>query len=181
MWAHYTECHTGLVIGFDGRENLLESLSPHRRIAPVVYGDERPSKPTYDDLTDAEVLLTKSREWAFEQERRLIDSLYSADPEATDTDEIRWSFRIRPESVREVILGCRVEAALEHEARMGSKPGTICARDAAEDSRERTSLCLRFRGQLPRRLAAHDTMSHSGRRQPGEPLLGDSAVHSRSE
>jgi hypothetical protein len=112
MWAHYTAAHTGLLIGFDPRLGILAGESPHRLFTRVEYAAQRPSKLTYDQLSDAEVLCTKSQEWAYEQEWRVVDSLYSADGEV-DASGHCWPFNIRPEAVTDVTLGCRVDPDTE--------------------------------------------------------------------
>ena len=82
-------------------------------MARVLYKDERPSKPTFEELTNDEILLIKSKEWKYEREWRIIDSLFSADGEATKNAPDCWPFWFRPESVCEVIVGCRSGDLLE--------------------------------------------------------------------
>jgi hypothetical protein len=113
MWAHYAAQHTGLVIGFDADGEILKSASPYRQLRKVVYAPNRPSGSTEADLTNEQVLLTKGEEWAYEGEWRIIDSLYAADGEG---DFHHWPFYIRPESVRELVLGCRCDAHTERDA-----------------------------------------------------------------
>jgi len=107
MWAHYADAHAGLAIGFDA-DAILANSSPHRRLERVRYVPERPTAATAMDLTDEEVLWTKSAEWRHEQEWRITDSHFSADGDAVDPPAChRWPFAIRPEAVQEVVLGCR--------------------------------------------------------------------------
>jgi hypothetical protein len=113
MWAHYAAGHTGLAIGFDSSGSILAEASPHRLFQRVTYSPDRPSKPTAMQLSDDEVWLTKSTEWEYEEEWRIIDSHLSAtEDRPADPDGNRWRFRIRPESVQCVILGCRAEHRL---------------------------------------------------------------------
>jgi hypothetical protein len=107
MWAHYAAAHTGFVIGFSEPGEILAIDSPHRHIAKVTYSDVRPSHPTFEEITNDELLLTKSKEWEYEQEWRILDSLYSADGDATREAPDCWPFKFRPESIKEVIVGCR--------------------------------------------------------------------------
>lgn len=111
MWAHYAAAHTGFVIGFESPEKILAVESPHRHIAKVTYAAERPSKITFEEITNDELLLTKSKEWEYEQEWRILDSLFSANGEASREVPNCWPFRFLPESVKEVIVGCRADPA----------------------------------------------------------------------
>jgi len=109
MWAHYAAAHTGFLIGFESPETILGSQSPHRHIAKVIYASERPSRITFEEITNDELLLTKSKEWEYEQEWRILDSLFSADGKAPVNAPDCWPFRFRPEAITEVIGGCRVD------------------------------------------------------------------------
>jgi hypothetical protein len=113
MWAHYAGAHTGIAIGFDAVTDLLRNASQHRLLRPVVYVPERPSALTLEELSDEAVVFTKSDQWGYEDEWRLVDSLQSADGEGEGPGKHWWPFRLDPARVREVILGCRCEAADE--------------------------------------------------------------------
>src|SRR5262245_60388936 len=71
MWAHYGAANTGFVIGFSEPERILKIDSPHRHVARVNYQVERPIKTTFGEITNDELLLTKSVEWADEKEWRI--------------------------------------------------------------------------------------------------------------
>lgn len=78
MWAHYAEKHTGICLEFDVR--TAEIGRAHRvlyRDAFPVIGPDDFSDPR--QLVDA-VLLTKSREWAYEDEYRLLARDEDLDP-----------------------------------------------------------------------------------------------------
>ena len=115
MWAHYTQGHTGLAIGFDPTLGLFAEDSPHRSpLLRVLYADERPSAASGNDLTNDQVLMTKSAEWEHEGEWRCVDSLFSASANESP-DGVHWLFSIKPASVSRVLLGCRCGLAFEHE------------------------------------------------------------------
>jgi len=107
MWAHYAAAHTGFVIGFSSPDEILAIDSPHRHIAKVNYAVERPGEVTFEEITNDELLLTKSIEWKYEQEWRILDSLYSADGDAPKSAPDSWPFKFRRESITQVIVGCR--------------------------------------------------------------------------
>ena len=81
MWAHYGAAHTGFVIGFSSPHMILATKSSHRHVAKVRYRFNRPSRQTFEEITNDELLLTKSNEWKYEREWRILDSWASADDE----------------------------------------------------------------------------------------------------
>jgi Protein of unknown function (DUF2971) len=113
MWAHYTERHRGFLIAFDDADGgILSVYSQHRDFGPVSYCHHRPSHSKMKAVTNQELFYWKNSEWAYEREWRIIDSLHSADGEATDLSRDCWPFKFRPEAVREVILGHRSGAII---------------------------------------------------------------------
>lgn len=75
MWAHYAKNHSGICVEYE----LLEFSSKlHFTPVPVVYSDERVSIHTLEDLANdmlrlfIESLTSKSPEWAYEKEWRII-------------------------------------------------------------------------------------------------------------
>ena len=78
MWAHYADKHNGICLEFDARKDqvgqgcrvLYQDTFP--RIGPDEF--DNPSL-----LVDA-VLLTKSRDWAYEDEYRILARDEEADP-----------------------------------------------------------------------------------------------------
>lgn len=107
MWAHYAEKHTGMCLGFE----IPEFRGTDRLVEPVVYAPER-----LTFLLDAEkdlyginqafvqaMLYTKSREWAYEQEYRVVANLDVQDP-VTGHFYVDFGSELQ---LREVILGAR--------------------------------------------------------------------------
>ena len=107
VWGHYAAAHTGFVIGFSSPGEILAIDSPHRHIAKVNDALEWPSRMTFEEITNDELLLTKSIEWEHEQEWRILDSLFSADCDTTESAPDCWLFKFRRESITQVIVGCR--------------------------------------------------------------------------
>lgn len=68
MWSHYSSNHTGVCIGFD------TTYEPFADAKPVIYSTERPrvgfNTPPEDLVT--QTLLTKSKNWKYEKETRVI-------------------------------------------------------------------------------------------------------------
>jgi hypothetical protein len=111
MWAHYAQSHTGLVIGFDGQhEYFHQQLGPSdefRHIRKVRYSDLRPTidLTTVEDATD--ILLTKSIEWSYEQEWRMMRPLEDVTETRVINNETIHLFSFPAACVQEVILGYR--------------------------------------------------------------------------
>lgn len=72
MWSHYAEHHKGFVvelrIAMDAPRDLLDSVMPF----PVVYQVERPVVDWASDFDVKPYFLTKSRDWKYEQEERIL-------------------------------------------------------------------------------------------------------------
>jgi hypothetical protein len=105
MWAHYADCHKGLLLEFDENHECFnrsdragEMLG---RLYPVQYSDERPSLSGAGVMPS--VFLSKSLEWAHEQEMRL---LWPASKPDFRIDQ-HLLYAIPPAALRRVILGCR--------------------------------------------------------------------------
>lgn len=107
MWAHYAEKHTGICLGFD----VPEFRGAERLLEPVIYAPERlaflldPEKDLYgiDKEFVLAMMLTKSREWAYEQEYRVFADLKIKDA-VTGHHYVNFGPELR---LREVILGAR--------------------------------------------------------------------------
>jgi len=111
MWAHYADAHRGVALGFDTETQILE-WSEQQRLQRVSYSKTRPSRALWEDVTNDDLLFTKSHEWSYEHEWRLVESHYNADDSGViepghENRPIHYSFRFKSESLRRVIIGCR--------------------------------------------------------------------------
>ena len=71
MWSHYSDEHKGLCLGFD-----LKSLIQKYDFFPVIYSNRMPKVKNADIDNKSALLksiLTKSKEWSYEQEWRIIE------------------------------------------------------------------------------------------------------------
>lgn len=95
MWAHYADCHKGICVGFDFADvNLFNGIVPLK----VNYTQNYPcDKLDVENFID-NVILTKSKDWAYENEWRLI---------FTNTQP-NFKF-INSWNIREVIFGCCID------------------------------------------------------------------------
>lgn len=112
MWAHYTATHRGFAIRYKAEViNALRNSAEHVASGPVQYQGAIPdlrwfSAPPGDHLRP--VLFTKSSDWSYEEEFRVI---------ATGVHGASAIFRtIDPALVSGIILGARAPAALVEKA-----------------------------------------------------------------
>ncbi|SDL65039.1 Protein of unknown function [Chryseobacterium taihuense] len=86
MWSHYANCHRGFCIGFNSIKLFNLILGS---LGPVVYSDEMPNVPLFDKSGIegiTRLLNTKSLDWAYEEEYRIIKS-FAANMAFTFEDE----------------------------------------------------------------------------------------------
>lgn len=120
MWAHYGNKHKGLVLEFDATAEKLW------RARQVVYADKLPlanadlmRNPTM--LLESS-LLTKSREWCYEQEYRILAREEKLDPTFSLATEGEF-LRLPPGAITTVIAGARADVATIREIIRRVRPG----------------------------------------------------------
>jgi hypothetical protein len=96
MWAHYTESHKGLCLGFDVTQDPALFITPLK----VQYAS---TYPIYNHLTDSaqlanKVLAVKSDHWVYEEEVRVMKTPMPANQ--------KISFNHL--ALREVLFGCNM-------------------------------------------------------------------------
>ncbi len=106
MWAHYTENHTGIVVGIEESEFVEDKES----IITVCYRDKMVLLPitSYEEDFDQnflkylrEVLSRKETMWAYEKEIRLYVDLHEKDIDGY------YYIDIQASSIKEIYLGLR--------------------------------------------------------------------------
>ena len=106
MWSHYGAQHRGVCVGFD-EEKLRSSAPTNDQGRPAYVG------PLMLDYSAAragpdKIFTTKSREWKYENERRLVSSLQPGNPS--------WGpgiWNVPPDSIKELVLGARMVPAVK--------------------------------------------------------------------
>ncbi len=119
MWSHYAAQHRGMVIEFDERHPIFHERRTEqddfRHLRPVVYSGTMPAI-TLDNFDVVDFILTKSSEWAYEREVRILkalsDSKRSISSIAPEYDI--YLFDMPSTAVKRVILGARTTPS-EHE------------------------------------------------------------------
>lgn len=80
MWSHYSYNHTGLVFEFD----ILEDRSFFKYLAQVSYEEKKYDLLSHTDYKNKDIkklLLTKYKDWEYEQEHRIIDLKFQGEKE----------------------------------------------------------------------------------------------------
>ncbi|MFW9686750.1 DUF2971 domain-containing protein [Vibrio parahaemolyticus] len=124
MWAHYADSHTGYCIAFDTSHSFFHrkesDLDELRHPRKVIYRDERP-KTTLKQLEGAELLLTKSTHWEYEDEWRMCMPLSDAEEVIeTGTDNV-YLFKFPETAILEVILGANATDTLTNSVKEAIK------------------------------------------------------------
>jgi hypothetical protein len=106
MWAHYSDNHKGIVVGFD--ESKLTKVSAE--IAEIEYRDDKVQLPVHADPRKIKVfeplikstLHRKEIKWKYEEEVRIYVGI-----DEKDVDGNYYYNGVPPESIREIYLGLR--------------------------------------------------------------------------
>ena len=104
-WSHYADSHRGFCVGFHtmNLEAFIEEQGPSLDLGPVDYTKEYPvinAYKTSDDDKTKKIVWTKSKDWEYEQEYRIIW-----------LNGANQLLRVPDGIIRRVILGCQVDPA----------------------------------------------------------------------
>ncbi len=121
MWSHYADSHRGFVIGFDSDNPFFHRERP-RTMTPldeVTYSDKRPVMPPIEKSIPEnvyEIFLTKSEEWAYEEELRMFAQPGTANSVEKDSRGFDiYLFDLPPEVFVEIIFGLLMSPSVKHE------------------------------------------------------------------
>lgn len=129
MWAHYADCHRGLVFEFDVTHSFFKrptAAGAIGNVRQVVYAATRPAIVAYNPSIPVEafanqlivdLLLTKGVEWQYEREWRLLYSLNDPTLYPHTVSNGLHLFPISPQAFTAVVLGCRASEATQSAVR----------------------------------------------------------------
>jgi hypothetical protein len=129
MWSHYTNSHTGFCVGFMKDHPVFKHrgnpVDPTRRMNPVQYSNQRiPVSLTPGKPIDMKVIYTKSTDWSYEQEERLVAVLSDADNRLAAVPYDICLFKVPHESISDITLGLRASPDMVAEVKeLGAKVG----------------------------------------------------------
>lgn len=103
MWSHYAASHTGICIGFD-MNKVFDAVKG--TLGKVTYQTTLPVKHLNDAAEQFihNLLFTKSNDWEYEDEYRLIKTTAS-----------KASIRIPLDAILEITFGCKIEQVKKNE------------------------------------------------------------------
>lgn len=114
MWSHYADQHRGMVIEFDeNHPTFNERRSPNdefRHLRKVVYASARPIV-TLETYSFEDLILTKSQEWAYEKEWRILKATADAAKVISASPYDICLFDLPTSTIKRVIFGARVTDA----------------------------------------------------------------------
>ena len=120
MWAHYANGHQGFVIEFDDRHPWFrqghEGFAHLGHLRKVRYSKRRPYA-SMDKLDEIDLLLTKSAQWKYEREMRLVLALQRCTQRLPRSPFDICLFALPPACVVGITLGCRGSWATEDRIR----------------------------------------------------------------
>lgn len=115
MWAHYGDKHRGVCLGFDVIDQGADKVIYEPSRLNKLLG----SKPSLENVSTEvikKLFTTKSTEWAYEKEQRIIVNFSNAQPD--DKGLYFVPFNNEALTLREVILGSRCEWSLKEAAQL---------------------------------------------------------------
>lgn len=107
MWGHYASSHQGFVIEFD----VSHSLFGPKELAGITYSKERPLAEAAEQLQHQQILLTKSSEWSYESEHRLIKPLKNLNQAMRRDKKEKHCVDLPFDAVKAIYFGCKVSKA----------------------------------------------------------------------
>ncbi|MGR0183720.1 DUF2971 domain-containing protein [Azospirillum aestuarii] len=115
MWAHYAGNHQGMVIEFDGSSHFFNRKRSENdecyHLREVNYSTERP-KRNFIDIDASILLLTKSVEWGYEKELRVMAPLRDASKVIKGPECDIHLFSFDPKCVSSIIFGARTATSV---------------------------------------------------------------------
>jgi hypothetical protein len=104
MWAHYAEKHTGICLGLDVEDAIINKVTYSNEKLQVEFGPHLAKYGLTVDLLK-KVISTKATDWSYERESRVMGALKVADPKT----KLFYHDFDQQVALREVILGHRCQ------------------------------------------------------------------------
>ena len=115
MWGHYTDNHRGFVVGFDSDHAFFSKRKTREDefgfLRQVNYQRERP-RVVLSDTSSPIWFNTKSDQWAYEKEWRMVRVLSECDSREENATFPFCLFGFPEDAVLEIIIGLRSTSSL---------------------------------------------------------------------
>jgi hypothetical protein len=115
MWAHYADNHRGLAIGFDSNHHFFarqrNATDEFGFLRKVDYRRKRPSA-VLSDTSSTVWFGTKSEQWAYEKEWRIVRVLADANQRIDSQPFPICLFEFPSDALKEIILGVKAAPSL---------------------------------------------------------------------
>lgn len=115
MWSHYTNAHKGFCIGFNSNHSFFTDYlsndgNTSKHVLDVIYSEKRVKIPT--SHLEPKLLfqphITKSIDWRYEDEVRVIATLNSADESKKQLPFDIFLFKVPHEAISEIVMGVNI-------------------------------------------------------------------------
>lgn len=111
MWGVYADSHKGFVLEFCADNSFFNSRKTNqdefRFLRKIDYVEDRPSLNIFG-ADGVKYFLTKSKDWSYEKEWRMLMPLNDASQTLILDGELIHLFDIPPDAIKAVYLGCKM-------------------------------------------------------------------------
>lgn len=104
MWGHYASSHRGFVVEFDPNHSLFDRKTCGR----ISYSKDRLAVDSAESFGAWRILLTKSSEWIYEAEHRLVKPLKELNQAARRDNKNKHFIELPCDSVKAIYFGCKI-------------------------------------------------------------------------
>lgn len=115
MWSHYSNSHKGICVGFNPQHTFFDDTISNNGISyqftsKVTYSKDRVKIPITleEKKLSKEPYITKSLDWEYEEEVRVISSLNRHDKIDNKLPFNIYLFKVPHNAITEIILGASI-------------------------------------------------------------------------
>jgi len=111
MWSHYAAENKGFLLEFDEQHTFFHPLdcAPDLgHLHDVMYVDQTFECPPVQHMRATDLFFIKDKEWAYEEECRVLRPLQEANKVLANLSPPAYLFAIPPECISGVVFGCQM-------------------------------------------------------------------------
>jgi len=117
MWSHYSNSHKGFCLGFSSKASYFSDYKDNAAgdilFRPVKYSDLRiKAAVSSDEKFDSALLITKPKDWEYEEEERLLVRLTRANKIIKNSPFDIFLFKVPHYLLKEIILGKNISETI---------------------------------------------------------------------